>query len=321
MAARSLPGDTSGSVVDWLGDRTRSARYEIADAAVLNTNRFGVPQDRRRLLVVGARGRLNVDLPDALTAGRARVPGRGLQPGELGHPDTPTELPGCPTVADALDDLPRLDAYDELWRADSVVLREADHERIGSTSRYAEVLSGQFDDRQTWHGRGAAARRCFRRRCARFTVATSRALRQNAAGRAREDQPLLAPSRQRDSTDAARGTAPDRGSYSAPKPIHHVEDRVITVREAARLHGFPDWFRPSAAKWHGFRQVGNAVPPPLARAVAHEIVQALGVDAAKPQRLLSLGARDLLHVAAGGGRAAAKRLLLDTQSREIADAA
>ena len=44
MAARSLPGDTYGSVVDWLGDRTRSARYEIADAAVLNTNRYGVPQ-------------------------------------------------------------------------------------------------------------------------------------------------------------------------------------------------------------------------------------------------------------------------------------
>ena len=126
--------------------------------------------------------------------------------------------------------------------------------------------------RQTWHGRGAAARRCSRRRCAPFTVATSsRASPERCRASARRSAASCA-FRQRDSTDAAPGTAPDRGSYSAPKTIHHLEDRVIPVREAARLHRLPDLFRPSAASGT-VPSVGTAVPPPLARAVAHEMVQ------------------------------------------------
>lgn len=49
---------------------------------------------------------------------------------------------------------------------------------------------------------------------------------------------------------------------SDPRPIHYNGNRCITVREMARLHGFPDWFRFHTTKWHGARQVGNAVPPP-----------------------------------------------------------
>src|SRR5262249_20225456 len=38
------------------------------------------------------------------------------------------------------------------------------------------------------------------------------------------------------------GTGPDRGSYQSVRPIHPSEPRTITVREAARLQGFPDGF-------------------------------------------------------------------------------
>jgi DNA (cytosine-5)-methyltransferase 1 len=72
---------------------------------------------------------------------------------------------------------------------------------------------------------------------------------------------------------------------------------VIAVREAARLHGFPDWFGFHATKWHGFRQVGNAVPPPLARAVARTVVAAAGAD--PPRRSgepLRLGSELLLRM-------------------------
>jgi DNA (cytosine-5)-methyltransferase 1 len=85
------------------------------------------------------------------------------------------------------------------------------------------------------------------------------------------------------------------------------------VREAARLHGFPDWFRPSAAKWHGFRQVGNAVPPLLARAVALQVREAFDWDGERPEKRLALGEPDLLRVPSGGGRSAAKRLLEETE--------
>lgn len=71
-------------------------------------------------------------------------------------------------------------------------------------------------------------------------------------------------------------------------------DRCVTVREMARLHGFPDWFRFNATKWHGARQIGNAVPPPLARAVATSIFKALGKRRTRPTKALELGDETLL---------------------------
>ena len=67
----------------------------------------------------------------------------------------------------------------------------------------------------------------------------------------------------------------------------------------ARLHGFPDWFRFNATKWHGARQVGNAVPPPLARAVAIKIVEELGFAPIPPYDLVELGDTQLLYMGTG----------------------
>ncbi|MDH4868942.1 DNA cytosine methyltransferase [Alcaligenes nematophilus] len=63
------------------------------------------------------------------------------------------------------------------------------------------------------------------------------------------------------------GTASDRGSFQAVRPIHFDFPRVITPREAARLQGFPDWFRFHHTKWHSFRQIGNSVSPLVAEAM------------------------------------------------------
>jgi Site-specific DNA methylase len=64
----------------------------------------------------------------------------------------------------------------------------------------------------------------------------------------------------------------------------------------ARLHGFPDWFRLHSTKWHGARQIGNAVPPPLARAVGAKIVEALGLKPMRSETVLKLGDETLLHM-------------------------
>lgn len=69
----------------------------------------------------------------------------------------------------------------------------------------------------------------------------------------------------------------------------------MTVREMARLHGFPDWFEFNVTKRHGVRQIGNAVPPPLARAVAGEIIRALGRKPQRPQKGIPLGDEALLR--------------------------
>lgn len=67
------------------------------------------------------------------------------------------------------------------------------------------------------------------------------------------------------------GTGSDRGSFQAVRPIHHQQARVITPREAARLQGFPDWFRFAPSKWHSFRQIGNSVSPILAESLLHVV--------------------------------------------------
>jgi DNA (cytosine-5)-methyltransferase 1 len=68
------------------------------------------------------------------------------------------------------------------------------------------------------------------------------------------------------------GTGRDKGSYMALRPIHFSEPRVITPREAARLQGFPDWFRFHKTKWHAFRGIGNSVSPLVAEALFRVIM-------------------------------------------------
>jgi DNA (cytosine-5)-methyltransferase 1 len=58
--------------------------------------------------------------------------------------------------------------------------------------------------------------------------------------------------------------------------IHPVEDRAISVREAARLQSFPDTFIFCGTKDAQYQQVGNAVPPLLGRAIAEKLLELLG---------------------------------------------
>lgn len=71
------------------------------------------------------------------------------------------------------------------------------------------------------------------------------------------------------------GTGPEKGSYQAVRPIHYERARVITPREAARLQGFPDWYKLPETIWHGFRQLGNSVSPIAAERVLSAIYQKL----------------------------------------------
>jgi DNA (cytosine-5)-methyltransferase 1 len=68
--------------------------------------------------------------------------------------------------------------------------------------------------------------------------------------------------------------------------FHPEQDRVISVRESARAQGFPDRIRFAGPLSSRYRQVGNAVPPPLGRELGIEVMRAAGLGARSDQKAL-----------------------------------
>lgn len=246
---------------------TLDAEYRISSPfQVLNAADFGVPQDRRRLFLLGAR--------------------RDQNP--LSYPEPVGERV---TVASALGDLPSADDFDELTARDWVV---AD---FGPPSSYASRLRNGGEDPANYGYRRnsppsllSSSLRTLHNETPKRRFARTRHGATEPVSRYRR----LDPNGQANTIRA--GTASDRGALTSPRPIHPDRPRVITNREAARLQSFPDWFRFHVTKWHGFRQIGNSVPPLLAQAIAAETMRALGHEPATPSGTLSLGDSELLQL-------------------------
>lgn len=227
---------------------------------VLNAKDFGVPQSRERLFLLASRA-------DQTPA------------------DYPKSVSRTVTCRDALEDLPDAELFGVLQETD--LLARAPY---GKPSAYAEELRCLSND--AWHwgytrewspsaltsslrtDHTAESRSRFAATAGGTVEPVSRFFKLDALGV---------------SNTLRAGTDSARGAFTSPRPIHYQFHRCVTVREMMRLHGYPDWFRMHRTKWHGARQVGNSVPPPLARAVASRILSALGVEPVRPTGVLSLG--------------------------------
>ena len=67
-------------------------------------------------------------------------------------------------------------------------------------------------------------------------------------------------------------------NFTRGRFAHPTEDRNITNREGARLQSFPDWYEFCGAKKEVARQIGNAVPPLLGRAIGEQVAKQLGLS-------------------------------------------
>jgi len=269
----NVKGLTLGSHRGFLDEliEALSERYNLVlPYRVLNAADYGVPQDRRRLFLIGARK------------------GERL-------PKYPDPLPKRVTVRDAIGDIPDADRFPSLFDDDTV------RAKFGKPSAYARRLRGLDNEPADY---------AYRREFDPMLLTSSLRADHTPLSRTRfaataygATEPVsrfhkLDPAGVCNTLRA--GTASDRGAFTSPRPIHYDYPRCITVREAARLHSYPDWFRFHVTKWHGFRQIGNSVPPILGQAVASAVLAAMrekpilpaGALALGPDRLLKFGMSD-----------------------------
>ena len=300
----NVPGMAAGGhagILARLISRLRRHGYDVAvdidqvrARAILSAADFGVPQDRKRLILLGARA--GERLPQYPIPTVRRAPKRASV-GKQGVAHPFDFLPPGPTVWDAIGDLPDLDSFERLLETDEVELSRRQLELMLAASPYVGRLRGQIlDEDDLSHPRKwnpalltssmrtihtTESIRRFKKTKEGETEAISRFYRLDRAGLC---------------NTLRAGTGSERGAYTSPRPLHPVLPRVISVREAARLHSFPDWFRFHRTKWNGFRSIGNAVPPLFGRAIAQCVVRALGVEPPKPVEIVALGDDCLLSL-------------------------
>jgi DNA (cytosine-5)-methyltransferase 1 len=283
----NVPGIASGEhkeLLNLLISSFMEAGYKVEENyQVLNAVNYGVPQARKRLFLIGCKK--DYELPKypqpTTILPKIKVPQRYKK----------VNLPAVPTVWDAIGDLPEVENYSELLDRDWVIAE------YGKSSTYASIMRGidGLDDDYSYD-------REYDRQilsCSLRTNHSQESMERFHAAKHGEKEPIsrfykLHPEGVCNTLRA--GTDRARGAYTSPRPIHPIAPRCITVREAARLHSYPDWFRFHVTKWHGFRQVGNSVPPRLAKVVAAQIISALGVKAIKPSLKLTWGDDSLLKL-------------------------
>lgn len=247
---------------------------------VLNASHYGVPQDRERLFLIGAK--------------------QGLPLPEYPHPTTTPagsiqrflNLPLGPSCRDALADLPDAERFQDLVDTDSVKT-----DRWNFPSEYAREMRCKvpshwhYGYRRKWEPQIlTSSMRTF------HTEISRRRFSETSPGTVEPISRFFRLPPNGVSNTLRAGTDSARGAFTSPRPIHYKYSRCITVREMARLHGFPDWFRFNETKWHGARQIGNAVPPPLARAIARSLIHAISVNPVRPKDILELGDPELLRM-------------------------
>ena len=236
------------------------AGYEAACAELLAAE-YGAPQMRWRLIIVGWRKDLGI--PAGYGFPRPRIGTAAI--GDLLPNCTipPWQLEGFVTTAEAISDLPPVAAGEEV-------------------THYVGPPVGTYQKTM----RMGLNAELFNHYAARLSPVNLARLRKIAPGQDWRDLPrdLLPPSMQRalrkDHTRRYRRMTwdgvpravitrfrdPKSGEYTHPE-----QDRTITIREAARLQGFPDSFVFHGPHSSQYDQVGNAVPTQLAEAIASEI--------------------------------------------------
>lgn len=264
-ASKELVVDIIISELEELGYH---AQYKILEATD-----YGVPQIRRRLVVIATKKKIDDPFP-------ARTHAVNLN-GDLFD----SQLEACPTLWDAISDLPNIEA------------REGSEEmEYSSTPKnsYQSILRG---DSNLLHNHKAMNH--SKRLVERFASMQW--------GDSTSDVPDHLKPLKRNSTEISdkvydqnnRRMHPDKPCHTVPASfyanfVHPYKNRNFTAREGARIQSFPDWYvfkgKPTVVSHKllnregrlnethlcQYNQIGNAVPPLMAKAIAQHLISKLG---------------------------------------------
>lgn len=199
---------------------------------VLNASDYGVPQNRRRAVIIG---KLNGDAPKLPVPKRNNV-----------------------TIWDAISDLAYLESGEGSEEQEYKYPAESDYEKM-----LRKDSSKLFNHRATKHSPLALERLALIPPNAGREVLPEEHLTKSIYSgtwtRMKKDEISV--------TITTRFDTPSSGKFT-----HPFLNRAITVREAARIQSFPDNFHFVGNKGSQMKQVGNAVPPLLAAAIAEVIM-------------------------------------------------
>jgi DNA (cytosine-5)-methyltransferase 1 len=248
----NVEGILDGGAAELLMSEIEGVRsvYSVLEPFVVNAAHFGAATTRRRVVVVGYDPRE----VDPFTQ-------------DLLRPQHPSMLT---TVRDAISDLPGPqpqegggDTFD--WADYRVALQHA--------TPYAQRMRRPPPPGLGW--REAVARNaCGSVSGSTATIHEPRIVARYASIEAgRSDAVTKSPRLEWNGQcpTIRAGTGMDKGAFQAVRPLHPADPRVITVREAARLQAFPDWFTFHPTKWHSFRMIGNSVSPAVSTALLSAI--------------------------------------------------
>jgi DNA (cytosine-5)-methyltransferase 1 len=244
-----------GRTIERIVDHLSGAGYSC-DWKILNAANFGVPQRRERLIVAGVAPGLMWRWPspthrsDGATIGhrdKARVI----------SVDSSLDLSPAVTVEDAIGDLPALRSGERTDEYADPPATAYQRERRGSCRALTMHESTRHSDKMLEIIRHSGDNR----RCVPEHLVSSGY--SSSYSRLMADEPSV--------TITVNFVHP-----ASNRCIHPSQDRALTPREGARLQSFDDDFAFAGTRTETVRQIGNAVPPLLGRALARSAKGCLG---------------------------------------------